>query len=140
MASGITISGIADVNAILSQIPSREGINLIRATVHDIALQLARSGKANSPDDPSTGAGDLKSSIKAQRRSGSKTVVNSDVIVKNSAYYWKFLEYGDGPDNVEHAMFLKALQAMRPDMNRVYLEAFAKKLIARMKRARKKAG
>jgi hypothetical protein len=140
MAGGITISGISDVNAILSQIPPREGINLIRATVHDIALQLARSGKDNSPDDPSTGAGDLKSSIKAKKRRGTRTTVNSDVIVLASAYYWKFLEYGDGPDNVEHAMFLKALQAMRPDMNRVYLEAFAKKLIARMKRARKKAG
>lgn len=138
--AGITVSGIADVNAILSQLPPRDGINLMRATVHDIATQLARSAKDKSPDDPSTGAGDLKSSIKTKRRRQEKTKVNSDVIVLPSAFYWKFLEYGDGPDNVEHAMFLKALQAMRPEMDRVYLEAFAKKLIARMKRARKKAG
>lgn len=138
MSTGITISGIADINAILAQIPARDGINIMRATVHDMALQLARSGKDNSPDDPATGKGDLKSSIKAKKRRGTKTTVNSDVIVLPSAYYWKFLEYGDGPDNVEHAMFLKALQAMRPDVDRVYMEAFAKKLIARMMRARKK--
>lgn len=140
MQTGITISGIADINAILSQIPAREGINLMRATVHDIAGQLAKAAADNSPDDPSTGKGDLKSSIKARRRRGTRTVVNSDVVVAPSAYYWKFLEYGDGPDNVEHAMFLKALQAMRPDVDRVYMKAFAKKLIARMMRARKKAG
>ena len=139
MKPGITVRGIADVNAILSQIAPREGINLMRATVHDIALQLARSAKDNAPDDPSTGSPDLKSSIKAKRTRGTRTWVGSDVIVLVAAYYWRFLEYGDGPDNVEHAMFLKALQEMRPEMDRVYLEAFTKKLIARLKRARNKA-
>lgn len=135
----ITVSGIADVNAILSQIAPREGVNLIRATVHDIALQLAKSAKDKAPDDPSTGAGDLKSSIKAKRTRGTRERVGSDVTVAGSAFYWRFLEYGDGPDGVEHAMFLKSLQEMRPEMERVYLEAFAKKLIARLKRARNKA-
>lgn len=139
MSGGLTVRGIADVNAILAQIAPREGTNLMRATVHDIALQLAKSAKDKSPDDPSTGAPDLKSSIKAKRTRGNRERVGSDVIVGSAAYYWRFLEYGDGPDNVEHAMFLKALQEMRPDVDRVYLEAFAKKLIARLKRARNKA-
>lgn len=136
----LRIRGVADVNAVLLQLPPREGINLIRATVHDIAIQLAKSGKSNAPDDPFTGSPDLKSSIRAKRRRGTKTIVQSDVIVLAAAFYWRFLEYGDGPDNVEHAMFLKALQEIRPDITRVYLEAFTKKLIAKMKRARGKAG
>lgn len=137
--TGVTVSGIADVNAILAQIAPREGINLIRATAHDIALQLAKSAKDKAPDDPATTTGDLKSSIKAKRTRGTRTRVGSDVVVAKSAYYWKFLEYGDGPDGVEYAFFLKALQEMRPEMDRVYLEAFARKLIARLKRARNKA-
>ena len=137
--TGVTISGVADVNAILAQLAPREGINIMRATVHDIALQLAKSGKDKAPDDPSTSAPDLKSSIKAKRTRGDRQRVGSDVVVAKAAFYWKFLEYGDGPDGVEHAMFLKALQEMRPEMDRVYLEAFAKKLIARLKRARNKA-
>ena len=138
--TGVTVKGIADINAVFAQIAPREGINLIRATVHDIALQLAVSAKAKAPDDPATGAGDLKSSIKAKRTRGTRERVGSDVIVLSQAYYWRFLEYGDGPDNVEHAFFLKALQEMRPEIDRVYLEAFVKKLTARIARVRKKAG
>lgn len=136
----ITVTGIADVNAVLATIAPREGINLMRVTVHDIALQLAKLAKDKSPDDPATSAGDLKSSIKAKRTRGTRQRVGSDVVVAPSAYYWKFLEYGDGPDHVEYAMFLKALQEMRPDMDRVYLEAFTRKLIARLVRERKRAG
>lgn len=140
MTPGITIRGIDDVNSILAQIAPREGINLMRATVHDIALQLAKSAKEKAPDDPSTSSPDLKSSIKAKRNRGNRERVGSDVIVGRAAFYWRFLEYGDGPDKVEHAFFLNALQEMRPEIDQVYLEAFAKKLIARLKRARKKAG
>ena len=140
MKTGVSVTGIADVNAILAQIAPREGINLIRATVHDIALQLAKSAKEKAPDDPTTGPPDLQSSIKAKRNRGTRQRVGSDVVVGSAAFYWRFLEYGDGPDNVEHAFFMAALQEIRPEMDRVYLEAFAKKLTARLKRARNKAG
>ena len=140
----ITVNGIADLNRILTSIAPREGINLMRATAQDIAQQIAKSAKQNAPDDPTTGPPDLKSSIKAKRRRGSRERVQSDVVVQRSgkgdAFYWRFLELGQGPDGVEHAFFLKALQEMRPDMERVYLEAFARKLVARMARERKRAG
>jgi HK97 gp10 family phage protein len=142
--TGITVSGIDDVNRILTSIAPRDGINLMRATVQDIAQQIAKTAKQKAPDDPTTGSPDLKSSIKAKRRRGSRERVQSDVLVerfgKGDAFYWRFLEFGQGPDGVEHAFFLKALQEMRPEMERIYLEAFAKKLIARMARERKRAG
>lgn len=131
----VTLRGVEDVNRLLTQIAPREGINLIRATVQDIAVQLAKSAKENSPTDgaPLT----LRPAIKAKRRRGTRNRVQSDVTVDRSAYFWRFLEYGDGPDNIEWAMFLKALQEMRPNMERVYLEAFAKKLVARLARMKK---
>jgi HK97 gp10 family phage protein len=135
----VTITGLADLNDVLRAIAPREGINLIRATAQDIASQLAKSAKEKAPDDPSTGAPDLKSGIKAKRDKSTRDKVSSSVRVYG-AFYWRYLEYGQGPDGVEHAFFLKALQEMRPDMDRVYLEAFGKKLAARLARERKRRG
>lgn len=131
----VTITGIDAVNYALNEVGPREGRNLIRATVQDIAQQLAKSAKEFAPSD----SGSLKSGIKAKRDKGSRDRVSSSVRVFG-AYYWRFLEYGDGPDNVDHAFFLKALQEMRPEMDRVYCEAFAKKLAARIKREMKRRG
>ncbi|MFP1646117.1 HK97 gp10 family phage protein [Pontitalea aquivivens] len=129
------VSGIRDVNAVLSEIAPREAKNLMRATVHDIAGQLAKSAKAKAPVDE----GDLRRGIKARRRRGTRTQIVSTVDVVG-AFYWRFLEYGDGPDGVEYAMFLTALQQIRPDVDRVYIEAFARKLMARLARERKRRG
>lgn len=131
----VRIRGIEDVNHVLTQIAPREGINLIRNTVFDISQQLAKSAKGYSPDR----TGLLDKVTKAKRSRGTKTTAVAEVIVGKRAFYWQFLEYGQGPDNVEHAMFLKALQAMRPDMDRVYLEAFTRKLVARLARQAKAA-
>jgi HK97 gp10 family phage protein len=134
--TGVTITGIADVNRILAQIAPREAKNLMRATVQDLAAQVAKSAKANAPADE----GDLKAGIKAKRQRGSRDIVASAVGVYGTAWYWRFLEYGQGPDGVEHAFFLKALQAIRPDIDRVYLEAFVGKLEARLARLAKRSG
>lgn len=131
----VTIEGIEGVNRALNEVGPREGRNLIRATVQDIASQLAKSAKENAPADK----GDLRAGIKAKRDKGSRNTVSSSVRVFG-AFYWRFLEYGDGPDGVEHAFFLKALQEMRPNMDRVYIDAFAKKLAARIKREMKRRG
>ena len=131
----IKIKGIADVNRALTEVGPKEGRNLIRATVQDIAQQLAKSAKEYSPDD----TGQMDAGIKAKRDKPTRNTVASSVRVYD-AYYWRFLEYGDGPDGVEHAFFLKALQEMRPNMDRVYMDAFAKKLAARIKREMKRRG
>lgn len=130
----VEVSGIADVNRILMEIAPREAINLVRATVHDIASQLSKDAAANAPKD----TGVLKNAIRPKRRRGDRTTVQSDVIVSSSAYYWRFLEYGDGPDGVAYDFFLNALQSLRPNVERVYLEAFARKLTARLARERKR--
>ena len=137
----MTITGTADVAKVLREIAPREGINLVRTTVHDIAGQLAKSGKKNAPSDE----GGLKKSIKHKRQRGKPGVVISSVVVAEGVtkvfpFYWRYLEYGQGPDGVEHAFFLRALQEMRPNMDNIYLQAFVKKLEARLARERKRAG
>ena len=138
----VTVTGIADINRILTDLAPKEAKNLMRATVGDIAKTAAETATRHTPDDPSTGAGDLKSSIKAKRERGTRGRVEASVVVTNIKrnFFWHFLEYGDGPDKVEHAMFGKTLEEMRPDIKRIYLEAFVKKLVARLKRERKRLG
>jgi hypothetical protein len=57
--------------------------------------------------------GKIKRGTKAKRRRGSRDKVQSDVIVQG-AFYWRFLEYGQGPDGVEYAMFLKGIAGDAP--------------------------
>ena len=133
MSMKMSVDGIADINKILKELPAREGKNLMRATVQDIAKQLADTAKKFTPHDDS---GDLEAGIKVKRERGDKSTVQSTV--RSAAFYWRFLEYGQGPDGVEHAFFLQALQEMRPKMDRIYLEAFTKKLIARIEREKKR--
>lgn len=134
------VRGVEDVNAILRQIAPREAQNLMRATVYDIAKTGAQKMVENTPDDPATGAGDLKSSIKPKRERSRRGRADASVAVTNTKrnFFWRFLEYGDGPDGVEHAMALKALESMRPEIESVYMQAFVKKLLARLKRERRK--
>lgn len=131
----VEITGLADLNAVLNAVAPREAKNLLRATVLDIAKQLATEAKGSMPED----SGDMIAGTKAKRDRGTRDSIEASVVV-NGAFYWRFLEYGQGPDGVETAMFLKALQAMRPDMERVYLEAFGRKLAARLARERKRRG
>lgn len=130
----MTINGIADINKVLREVPAREGKNLMRATVQDIANKLAKSARKKAPARTKG----LRKSIKAKRERGTSDTVESTVRV--SAYQWRFLEYGQGPDGIEHAFMLKSLQEMRPNMDREYLESFTKKLIARIARENKRAG
>ena len=131
----VTITGLADLNAVLSAVAPREAKNLLRATVLDIAKQLAAEAKGSMPED----SGEMIAATKAKRDRGTRDSIEASVTV-SGAFYWRFLEYGQGPDGLEYAMFLKALQAMRPDMERVYLEAFGRKLAARLARERKRKG
>lgn len=136
MKLDVTITGVADVNRMLTQIAPKEAKNLMRAVVHDVAVQVAKDAKSRAPSDE----GDLKASIKAKRQRGTRETVESAAGVYGKAWYWRFLEYGQGPDGVEHAFFLQALQAIRPEIDRVYLESFVRKLEARLARLRKARG
>lgn len=132
----VTISGIEDVNRVLQEIAPREARNILRATVNDIAKEAAARARAYSPND----TGRMDDLTKHRREKGTRNKVVSAVVVGRSAFYWRFLEYGTGPDRVEHAMFLKALRSMSADLDALYLTTFVRKLEARLARVRASGG
>lgn len=145
MKLDVTIKGIADVQRVLAMIAPREAKNLIKATVRDIAKQMSDDARARAPG-PKTGTLDKSIRPQALRGTGEKieaavTVTGKKANAKHPAgytYYWRILEFGDGPDKIDHAFMAKALWAMRQNLDAIYLETFTRKLEARLARERKR--
>lgn len=136
----VTITGIAEVNRLLAEIAPNEARNLMRSTTLEIAKELAKDAKNYTPDDPATAAW-VGDNFSWKRERGSRNVIAASTIVKKGngsrSFIWRFLEYGTGPEGVEHAMFLKAFQKMKPEIVPTYLRIFGDKLEARLKKLRK---
>ena len=131
----VTLNGVDDVSAMLSKIAPRHANNIMRATIHGVAGEIRNDAKKAMPVDE----GDMKSGTKAKRERVKFGRINSTVRV-GGAFYWRFLEYGQGPDGVEHAMFFKAVEKFRTNMDRIFVEQFGKKWEAALKRAAKRNG
>lgn len=136
MKPTVELRGLDDVNNLLTKIAPREAFNIMRATVHGIAGGIAKDAKALAPEDE----GDLRQAIKPKRERPVRGYLLSTVRVNPVAFYWRFLEYGQGPDGEEHAMFMQAVDKFRQDMNRIFLNQFGKKWEAALKRAAKRNG
>lgn len=136
MKPTVTITGIDDVNDLLTRIAPKQATNILRATVHGMAGQVRNDAKKLAPEDE----GDLKAAIKAKRERVRFGKVSSTVRVHFFAFYWRFLEYGHGPDGEEHAFFMRAVEKLRKDMLRNFLVQFGKKWEAALKRAAKRNG
>ncbi len=134
MKNGVTIKGMGDVVDVLNSVAPREARNLARSTVHASAGVIRDDAKRFMPKD----SGQMKKATKAVRRSVKDNIIRSDVMVTAAAYYWRFREYGQGPDMREDAMFMKSLALFRKDMDRIFSEQFGKKLEARLARLRKR--
>jgi HK97 gp10 family phage protein len=132
----MTLRGVDDVNDLLGRIAPKQATNIMRATVHDMAGEVRKDAKANVPVDE----GDLRRAIKARREQVKYGKISSTVRVARSAFYWRFLEYGDGPDGVEHAFFARAVEKLSRNMHRQFLLSFGKKWEAALRRARKRNG
>lgn len=135
MKPTVTIRGIDEVNDLLSNVSPRVGKNIMRATIHGMAGQIRDDAKQNMPTD----SGDMKKGTKAKRERGKPGLTVSTVRVAG-AFYWRFLEYGQGPDNVEHAFFGRAVEKFRAEMTRLFIEQFGKKWEAALARAAKRNG
>lgn len=107
----------------------------MRSTVHSIASGIGKDAKKDAPEDD----GDLKKAIKSKRERAIRGYLRSTVRVNPVAFYWRYLEYGQGPDGIEHAMFLKAVEKFRRDSTGIFIREFGKKWEAAMKRASKRA-
>lgn len=133
--TNIRITGIPDIKRVLNEIAPREAINLMRATTADMAKGIAADARDAAPSEH----GDLKGGIKHKRARGDKNTVKAEVVANanGSSFYWRYLEYGQGPDGVEHAYFLGALMKGQAELNQRYLKSFTDKLTSRLARKSK---
>lgn len=129
------LRGLDDVDRLLSQIAPRKAFNIMRATVHDMAAQVSKEAKEYMPRD----TGDMVEFTKHRRENPKDTGrrLGSTVRVGREAFYWRYLEYGQGPDGVEHGFFAAAVQSLKVQMNQRFLASFVKKFEAALRRARK---
>lgn len=111
----------------LTTLLPKEARQLLRDTVHDVANEVVKDAKAKMPRD--TGA--MAAGTKAYRGKMSSTAITSTVRVVG-AYYWRFLEYGDGPDGVEHAFFFRAKEEVQGKLDRMFLDKFSRRLVSRL--------
>lgn len=129
----ITLTGVDDVNRLLDQVAPRVATNIMRATIHGIAGDIAKDAKKHMSEDTGT----MKKVTKPKRERTRFGHVSSTVRVGLDAYYWRFREYGQGPDGTEDAMFMKATAKFETEMDRIFVEQFGKKFEAALARARK---
>ena len=136
MKTHVTLRGLDDVNDMLKQIAPKQAQNIMRVTIHDMAARIGKDAKRIMPVDD----GVMKKATKWKRNRVRNGFMSSVVYVLREAFYWRFLEYGDGPDGVEHAFFAKASHVFRVAYMDQFLLSFGKKFEAAVARARKKNG
>ena len=128
------IRGLDDVDNLLSQVAPRQAKNILRTTVNDMAKQIRDDARDGMPENEGT----MIKATRHKRERGTPSTVQSTVRVGRAAFYWRFLEYGDGPDKVAYDFFLRATNKMRAEMMRRFLMSFGAKFEAAAARAAKR--
>jgi len=126
----MTVTGLEEVRQTLGQLAPRVATNLMRTVVQDIASKIAKEAKAAAP----VRSGNLKKSLKAQRKKGSRTNPQSQVKANSKkagpggdAFYWKFIEFGTR--NMQARPFIAPIkQKYAAEMPRILRESFGRKL------------
>lgn len=137
---GFTISGVGDIKKILDEIAPRHSRNLLRATTHGVASEIAKVAKKNAPKGET---GKLKKAIKAKRKKSHPDKPISEVIVEHGnnashdAFYWRFVEYGTRT-NRKIPFIAPAKKQILSNLNSILVHQFGKRLEAALKREAKK--
>lgn len=143
MPPKLKVTGIEDINKVLTEFAPKHARNLSRSFVHGLASETSKEAKKRVPKK----TGRLKKAIKAKRRKSKPDQPVSDVIVesgknaKNDGFYWFFVEYGTGgPVPQPEQPFLRpARDLIEANMPKIAEQQFVKKLSALINREKKKA-
>ena len=143
MSKSFQIRGIEDTKKLLNIIAYDKSRNLARAANLGVASQVGKKIRELAPEEH----GHLKKSIKWRaKRVVNKNKPESTVFVGNykgnaKPFYWRFLEYGRGGDSPMSAINFvrRSIEMVRPEIKKIYLEQFNKKLASLIKREQKKA-
>lgn len=129
----VEIKGLKDLDEWMRNTAPDLSKKLAGDMVFDVAKAIADQAKEYMPVD----TGLLKAATKPVRVSaGGKP--SAGVAVRGPrasasnpfgyAFYWYILEYGDGPDKKEHAMFRRAEEKVKSGLDRVEFAKFRKRL------------
>lgn len=96
----------------------------------DVAKAIAEEAKTLAPHRTGTLRASIKSRKSPDDDQAAEVYVNRSG--KGDAFYWRFLEYGQGPDGVEHAFFLRARERVMG--SREIVDKAMRRLTARLRR------
>lgn len=125
----VEIRGIDDVRRLLADLMPREAKMLTRQTTKDVADAIAQEAKEIMPVDD----GDMRRGTRTKQERDKDGVGRASVRVRK-AFYWRFLEYGDGPDGIEHAFFLRSKEKVMRNIDTIATQKFVKRLAARLQK------
>lgn len=99
------------------QMLERDLPHVAREVSAEFALDVAKAIAAGAQELAPVRTGKLRSSIRSRKSPDDPGF--AEVYVhrsgKGDAFYWRFLEYGQGPDGVEHGFFLRARERVLGD-------------------------
>lgn len=125
----VEIRGIDDVRRVLRDVMPKEARLLSRQTTLDVARAIVDEAKPLMPVDE----GKMRAGTRARQERDRDGEARASVRVLR-AFYWRFLEYGDGPDGIEHAFFLRAREKVMHKIDTIATRAFVQRLAARIAR------
>jgi len=123
----VEIRGIDDVRRVLRDVMPKEAKLLSRQTVKDVAEAIADEARTIMPVDE----GKMRAGTRSRAERDKDGEARASVRVKG-AFYWRFLEYGDGPDGIEHAFFLRSKEKVMSKIDTIATQKFVKRLAARI--------
>lgn len=118
----VEVRGLDDVLAALADVASAKERALTRDFCMDVATAIADEAKRIMPRD--TGQMARLTGVEASNKKGG----SASVRVGRDAFYWRFLEYGDGPDGIEHAFFMRAREKTFANIDAVAADRFKARL------------
>jgi len=127
---GCTVTGLDDVIRILDDVAEKYVKPLSSDFCLDVAEAIAEEAKKNMVGH--IDSGDMRRLTVAERGQRSNFGMAS-VRVGQDAFYWRFLEYGDGPDGIEHAFFMRAREKVLTNIDSVAANRFRDRLAKLMK-------
>ena len=123
----VDLNGLNELKGWLSVTAPDLARQLAGDMVLDVAEGIAGEARRIMPVDQ----GEMKAKTKAKR--GRSTKNQKVAEVRCGAFYWLFLEHGDGPDGVEHAMFRRAQETVQAGLDRAEFKRFRSRLQGALK-------
>jgi len=127
--NGVKVHGVADLSSLLAGVMPKEARVLTRHMVRDVASAIATEAKSIMPIDDGQMVGGTHAAQEKDGPEGARATVRV-----RGAFYWRFLERGDGPDGIEHAFFLRSREKVMSKIEEIATDSFKRRLASRLRR------